>query len=111
MKSIAKINGSCAITALQYAADTTEEKALKVCIGQGLFDEQWMKAADELGLKIKRVVYKPIQLKRFLKKYPVGLYIMGSHNHLFVVDNGRVVDPAWGSDGLYRKIISAYEVV
>ena len=110
-RKLNKTPGACAIIALRYAADTTAEEALKACLAQGLFDEQWRRAAEELKLKIERVVYKPIMLRKFIRKYPTGLYIMGTHNHLFVVDNGRVVDPGWGKPGLSRMIREAWKVI
>ena len=110
MKKLTKIEGACAVLALKYVAKVPEEKAIEVCLGQGMFDTQYLEAAKGLGLRLERVVYKKIMLKKFIKKYPLGTFLAGSHNHLFVVDNGRVVDPQWNNAGLSRMILEAWRV-
>ena len=111
MKKLLEIPGACAVIALRYASRTTDEKALHICVGQGLFDSQWQKAAEELGLKLTKVRSRKIMLRDFIKKHSTGLYLISTHNHLFVVENGEVYDPGWGAAGLRRNITGAWEVL
>ena len=110
MKKLLEIPGACAVIALRYAARTTDELALHACIKQGQFDNQWQKAAEELGMKLTKVRSRKMLLRGFIKTHQTGLYIVSTHNHLFVVENGEVYDPGWGSPGLRRTITGAWEV-
>ena len=110
MKKLTNTPGACAIIAIRYAARTSDAAALRACINQGQFDEQWQKAAEELGLKLTKVRSRKILLKNFLKKFPEGMFIVGTHDHLFVVDNGKVVDPAYDVPGLSRTLTGAWLV-
>jgi hypothetical protein len=38
------------------------------------------------------------------------MFIVGTHDHLFVVDNGKVVDPAYDVPGLSRTLTGAWLV-
>lgn len=111
MKKLTKLEGACAVIALRYAADVPDDTAIETCLSQGMFDVQWMTAARKLGLKLHRVIYRKIMLKRFIKKYPEGMYLLGTHNHLFAVKDGKIFDPHWNNAGLSRMVIQAFRVI
>jgi hypothetical protein len=110
MKKLRQIENTCVPIALRYAAGVEESKVIEKCLSAGMFNCQCLHAAKSLGLKLERVVWKKIKLKQFLKKYPTDLFIMATHNHLFVVDNGRIVDHTWNNAGLSRMVLQAYRV-
>lgn len=107
MKKLKKIDGSCAVIALHHCSGTDEETVLRICKlhgftpADGMEDEEWQEAAKDLGLSIRAVPYKDCRLKQFIKKYPAGLFLMGTFDHLFVLDNGLVVDPREKMKGRY----------
>lgn len=117
MKKLKKIDGSCAVVALLYTSGLDEETVIRVCqfhgfeAGQGMTDAEWHEAAKALGIKFKLCAMKPCLLKDFLKLYPKGLYLVGTHDHLFVVDNGVIVDPRnLKPPGLRRTIKQAWKI-
>lgn len=99
MKKIKKIKGSCAVVALHHVSGVDEETVLRVCklhgfeVGEGMEDDDWKEAADDLGISIRAIPFKNCRLRAFVKKYPLGLYLVGTFDHLFVLDNGIIVDP------------------
>lgn len=111
MKKLSNIEGACAVIALRYAAKVPAGIAIEACLSQGMFDEQWTIAAKKLGLRVEKTITKRVMLRKFIGKYPDGLFLMATHNHLFVLDNGKIIDPSWNSDGLYRMILQAWRVL
>jgi hypothetical protein len=118
MKKLLKIDGSCAVVALAHASGVDEETVLRVCTscgfeaGSGMDDDDWQEAANCLGLTLKQVRMKPMALYSFIKKYQDGLYLVGTVDHLFVVDNGIIFDPRNPTPpGLRRSIKQAWRVV
>lgn len=99
MKKLFRIVDACAPLALCHASGADEETVLRVATsynfkpGRGMLDWEWLQAAADLGLKLEKVRIKRKTLKRFLEMFPIGLYIVGTHDHLFCVDNGVVFDP------------------
>jgi len=118
MKKIKEIDGSCAVCALCYCSGVDEETVLRVCTscgfeaGFGMDDSDWQDAANCLGLTLRQVKMKPMALYSFIKKYQDGLYLVGTIDHLFVVDNGIIFDPRnTKPPGLRRMIKQAWRVV
>lgn len=99
MKKLKKIEGCCAVVALLYVSGLLEDTVLRVCKlhgfenGEGMEDSEWQAAAEELGIKFRAIPMEPMRLRKFVKQHSKGLFLAGTHNHLFVVDNGKVVDP------------------
>lgn len=117
MKKIVKIKNACAVVALLYVSGATEETVLRVCkmhgfeTDHGMDDEDWRDAAVSLNLRVRSVSLSPVRLNKFVKEYKTGLYLVGTHNHLFVVDNGLVVDPRHENPpGLDRVVKQAWTV-
>lgn len=117
MKKLKEIDGSCAVVALCHVSSIDEETVLRVCTscgfeaGQGMEDPEWQEAAKCLGLKLRAIKLKPCFLKEFIRKKKKGLYLVGTFDHLFVVDNGIIVDPRNPRPpGLGRLIRQAWKV-
>lgn len=111
MKKLSKISGACVLAALWYIVGIDEEAVLRVCTahgfkpGKGMFDEDWKRAANQLGIKMRGIAMKQCTLKKFVKNHPEELYIVGTFDHLFVVDNGIIVDPRCATPPGLKRII------
>ena len=118
LKKLKKIAGACVVLAFCYASKQNEETVLRLCTlhgfepGRGMTDIEYLACAKVLGLKLKKKLSEPIELRKFLKLHPKGLYIVVTCNHMLVVDNGLIIDPREGGDTgkQRRKIISAWKV-
>lgn len=117
MKKLKKIRDSCAICALWYVAGIDEGTAIRICRangfkeGKGMSDTDWRKAADLMSIKMRGIALFPHTLKQFLNNFPKGLYLVGTRDHLFVVDNGIIIDPKNKKPpGLKRMILQAWRV-
>lgn len=117
MKKLKKIDGSCAVVALLYVSGLDEETVIRVCQfhgfekSKGMDDDEWQEAARALGVKFRVAAFKPMLLRDFIKEFPKGLFLVGTHDHLFVVDNGVIVDPRNKKPpGLRRVIKQAWRV-
>lgn len=117
MKKLKKISGSCAVIALLYVSGLDEQTVLRVCgfhgfeAGLGMEDRQWQNAARDLGIDYRGISLSPCTLKQFIKNYSEGLYLVGTFDHLFVVDGGIIIDPRCEKPpGLKRIIRQAWRV-
>lgn len=117
MKRIKKIPGACAVCALQYVSEVDEDTVLRICTmhgfesGEGMCDEEYLEAAADLKVKTFKVKMEDCRLGQFIKKYPMGLYLVATWDHLFVVDNGIIADPRNDKrPGLGRIIKQAWRV-
>jgi hypothetical protein len=118
MKKLKSIPGACAPTALHYASGIDEETVLRVCsfygfeANQGMDDSEWKNAARDLSLDYRQISIQPCTLKQFIKNHPAGLYLLGTVDHIFCLDNGVIVDPRNPHmPGLNRKIKQAWRVI
>lgn len=120
MKKLIKIDNSCAVLALHHVSGLDEDTVLRVCkihdftTHNGMEDEDWINAAKDLGISVRSVFAGCERLSSFIKKYPDGLYLIGTFNHLFALDNGLIIDPkakGWnGYPGLGRLVKQAWKV-
>lgn len=120
MKKLLKIENSCAVLALHHVSGLDEETVLRVCKSHnftpkgGMYDEDWISAAKDLGISIKTAFTGSARLYSIVKKFPTGLYLISTSNHLFVLDSGIIIDPwakQWdGYPGLGRLIKQAWKV-
>lgn len=117
MKKLKKIEGSCAVIAVHYCAGKDEGTVLRVCrsLGftpeDGMDDEDWQEAARILGVEFIPVSMKKQKLRKFIREYSKGLFLVGTVDHLFVIDNGVIVDPRHPTPpGLDRVIRQAWIV-
>lgn len=107
MKKLRKIDGSCAVLALHHVSQIDEETVLRVCAlhgfnpTDGMEDEDWIEAAKDLGLKLRSAGKFDCRLKKFVSEHKTGLYLVGTFDHLFVLDNGLIVDPKEKDAGRY----------
>lgn len=118
MKKLKKIDGSCAVVALLYVSGMDEDTVIRICqfhgfeAGNGMSDEEWQAAAKDLKIKFKLVAMKPCTLDVFIKTNPKGLFLVGTCDHLFVVDNGVIIDPRnERPPGLRRRIKQTWRVI
>lgn len=110
MKKLHKIVDACAPTAIRNASDLTDEKVAEIFLSQGFLDEDWKIAAKQAGLRLRLAHDGKIILKRFIKRFGKGTYIVSTWNHLFVVRDGEVIDPTWENSGLYRTVTHAWKI-
>lgn len=99
MKKLKKINDSCAIVALLYCSGLDEDTVIRICklhgfeAGRGMEDREILDSAKEMGLKVRKKTINSCRLSTFIKNNPKGLFLVGTHDHLFVIDNSLVIDP------------------
>ncbi len=107
MKKLRKIEGSCACLALHHVSGIDEDTVLRVCTlhgftpEDGMEDLDWQEAAKDLGLRLRMVPMKDVRLSKFVKAHGAGLFLVGTFDHLFVLDNGLIVDPREKDMGRY----------
>lgn len=74
-------------------------------------DSEWQRAAGLMGIEMRGIPLEPVILRQFLKDHPNGLYLVATCDHLFVVDNGIIIDPRTAKlPGLRRTIRQAWRV-
>lgn len=120
MKKLKKIENSCAVIALHHVSGVDEETVLRVCKthdfhpSEGMEDEDWMEAAKDLGIQIRSCFNGSVRLRKFVSEHKEGLFLLGTHDHLFALDNGVIIDPrarGWGGyPGLGRLVKQAWKV-
>lgn len=117
MKKLRKIKNSCAPVALLYVSGADESTVIRVCKlhgfneKDGMADSDWKKAATDLAVDFRGVEHQPCSLKKFIIGHPTGLYLLGTYDHIFCLDNGLIVDPKTKHlPGLNRIIKQAWRV-
>lgn len=117
MEKLKKIDGSCAIVALLYVSGKDEDTVIRICTlhgfkeGKGMADKAWQQAATDLGIAFNGVAIQSCSLKKFIANHPKGLFLLGTHDHLFVLDAGLIVDPRNTKlPGLNRKIKQCWKI-
>lgn len=116
MKNIRKMGGACAVVALSYVSEKSEGAVLRICKlcgfleSEGMADEAWRKAAKYLGLKVREFSIPPTKPSKFIRNYPSGLYFVATHDHIFVVDDGIIIDPRLNELHPHRTILQAWRV-
>lgn len=105
VKKLIKIDNSCAVLALHHVSGVDEETVLRVCKFHdfspegGMADEDWIDAAKDLGIKVRMCFSGSQRLKTFLKDHKTGLFLVRTHDHIFALDNGIIVDPGYKETG------------
>lgn len=120
MKKIIKINNSCAVLALHHVSGMDEETVLRVCKfndfdpNYGMDDEDWIRAAKDLGISLRSVFEGSCRFKSFFNKNKEGLFLIRTCDHLFALDNGLIIDPGAKElksyPGLGRLVKQAWKV-
>ena len=120
MKKIIKLENSCAVVALHHVSGLDEETVLRVCkihdfdVKIGMDDEDWIAAAKDLGITIRSVFEGSVRFKTFMNQHKTGLFLIRTSDHLFVLDNGIIIDPCakeWdGYPGLSRVVLQVWKV-
>jgi hypothetical protein len=99
VKKLKKIRNACAPAALCHCSGINEDTVLRICVScgfdirGGMGDDEWQEAADDLGLKLKKVPTELFKLRDFVQKYPNGLFLVTTQDHILCVDGGVVYDP------------------
>ncbi len=117
LKKLRKIKNSCAVIALQYVSSIDEDAVLRICkacgflISAGMHDTEWKSAADLLGIEVHGMPHKTCRQSTWLNKKKKGLYLLGTCDHIFVVDEGIVIDPRGPkTSGMGRIIKQVWKV-
>jgi hypothetical protein len=120
MRKLKKLKNACAPMALHHVSGIDHETVLRVCascgfdVNEGMSDEEWQEAAQELLIEITRCHTGKINLGSFVKKFPIGLYLVTTFDHILCVDNGLVYDPREMIKGRYpglgRSVKGAWRV-
>lgn len=118
LKKLKTLKGACVVLAFCYITKQNEETVERMCTlhgfepGRGLTDSEYLACAKMLSIKLRKINFAPMELKKFLSAYKKGLYVAVTHDHMLVVDNGLIVDPREGGDTgrTRRKIINAWKV-
>ena|SRR3990167_4302349 len=117
MTRMVKLYGSCAVLALQHASGLEESQVIDICKwhgfewGEGMYIEDIHKAAREIGIKKRKVQMEKCTLRKFLKDYPTGLYLVCSWDHIFAVVNGGCINhPMQKPVGHRTMIVDAWRV-
>lgn len=116
MKRIKKTEGWCSAVALKYVSGLPEKTVMAVLEHEGFDpshgaeDSEWLAAAKTLGIKLKSVRIEPQRLRKFIRKR-VGLFFVCTHDHIFVVREGLVYDPMFGSGRLDCVVRWAWRVI
>lgn len=102
-KKLKKIDGSCAPFALKYLSGMSDGEVHDICQffgfqqDTGMEEHEFLDAARDMGIRFRRMNLKKkdlyrVKLRKFIKLYSEGVYLIYTSAHLFVVDNGEVVD-------------------
>jgi hypothetical protein len=117
------VSGYCAPHALHFVSGKSENTVYEACLNNdfskefGMEEYEWQKAAKELGVRLRRKNLKRAglygcQLKDFIKACPEGMYIIYTHMHLFVVEDGEIYDLLNPNNpGLSRLVTGAWRVL
>lgn len=99
MKKILKIDNSCAVLALHHVSGLDEETVLRVCKFHdftpqgGMTDEDWIEAAKDLSISVRMIFSGSCRLGKFINEHKTGLFLIRTHDHIFSLDNGVMIDP------------------
>jgi hypothetical protein len=111
LKSLKNIQNGCVPIALQYLSKATIETMISAIIFPGMDEEDTKLAGKMLGLTLKKVEFSPMELRKFIKQFPEGSYLLFTFDHALVLEDGKIVDPQCKkSPGLRRVIKSAWRV-
>lgn len=123
MRKLKKIDGFCAPFALKYVSKLDDETVYAVCKLHdftpefGMEEHEWTEAAEELGIGLERVNLKKTgfyrsRLRKFINWHKKGVYFIYTDGHLFLIENGKVVDQLNpGYLGLDRLVTGAWRVI
>ncbi len=117
IKKLLKVKAACAVCAIAYVSGADEDAVRRICtmrgfkVGHGMWDREWRLASADLKIISRGIAMSPRTLQHFLKDYSEGLFYVATHDHLFVVDNGIIIDPRNKKPpGLKRMIRQAWRV-
>jgi hypothetical protein len=97
MTRLRKIDGSCAILALRFVSGEEEGRVIDVCMdngfewGRGMYEEEILAAAKDLGVRLRRLPVSRIKVRKFLKLHPRGVFLACQRDHIFAVNNGAAL--------------------
>jgi hypothetical protein len=121
MKRIRKIDGSCAPLALKYLSGMTDREVCDICQfygfqqDTGMEEHEFIEAAKDMGIRLRRINLKKkelyrVKLRKFIRENNSGTFLIYTHAHLFVIDDGKIIDPLnEGYYGLDRLVTGAWK--
>jgi len=97
------IPNTCAPVALKYLSGKDDVEVTEACLRQGIFEDEIIEAAKLLGVTlIKMDGMKPMEVRKFQKEYPIGKFLVTTHDHIFVIENKTQVDPYLVTENVKR---------
>lgn len=114
-----RMKGACVPTALWYLSEGQEDEVIRVCKAfgfvegtgdeAGMADEDWVAAAKHFGINVRKMRCEEMRLDKFVNNHRKGLFVVHTWDHMFVVENGKVIDPRRGP-GLRRFVRDVWRV-
>jgi len=89
---------SCTINALSNAAEIPFDVAQQIgfkagrVVNRGFQGSKLIPVAKRYGVVARKLRFKRMTLRKFIKTHPVGRYYVENNRHAFAVVNGAVVD-------------------
>lgn len=117
MKKLKHLKGACAVLAVHYVSMCDEDTAIRICTLYGYRPELgtphkgWLDAAKHLGVRTREITRPLISLCEFIEGNPKGVFFIFTQGHLFVVDNGILVDPRFDNPSMRRIVLRAWRVL
>ena len=114
------MQGACVLRALHYISGINPDTIQRACTTFNWTPERNMTDSDIyyatciLHIRLKHIPKRKYNctIKKFLQINKTGLYLVRTHNHLLVIDNGIMIDLYFNkTEGIYRKILFAMEVI
>ena len=105
--------GSCAIDALKYLSKLDDTTLVKAAIAQGMHSEEVVATAKTLGITIVPMDIKRTEVRKFITSFPKGTFLVRTHDHIFVIEDGKQVDPLLliHPPGTRRTLTEAWKVI
>jgi hypothetical protein len=107
--------GSCAPLALKYLSQQDDVTVIEACIKQGMNDPEFIEAAKLLGITlIPMDGMKSMEVRKFIREYPIGTFMVTTYDHVFIIENGIQIDAYRDEkkiNGTRRILHSAWKVI
>lgn len=123
--AISSYGNNCALIALKFVSGRSDEEVIRVCLNRGfknhgMYNHEILRAAMDLGVQYKDMNPKNfeipnpknywnkkstfITLSEFIRRYPVGTFMVFVNGHVFVVQNSKIYDPNMRGPGTKRRV-------
>jgi hypothetical protein len=105
--NLMSIPNTCAPVALKYLSGKDDVEVTEACLRQGIFEDEIIEAAKLLGITlIKMDGMKTMEVRKFMKEYPKGKFLVTTHDHIFVIQDRVQIDPYLETENAKRALKS-----